>query len=117
MVAKLTFLPSGKSIKVRPGLTLIAAARNARVIIPQRCGGHASCLMCKVFVEAGAVSTPTALEQRKLSEADLACGMRLACQTQTTGADCTVRIPEAKLKSIVAAALKRQQDEEDNEWL
>lgn len=116
-MARLTFRPSGKTVKVRAGLTLIAAARTARVIIPQRCGGHASCLMCKVFVEDGQVSPPTALERRKLSETDLAQGMRLACQAQTTGADCAVRIPEAKLKSIVAAALKCQQDEEENEWL
>lgn len=116
-MAKLTFQPNGKTVKVRTGLTLIQAARTARVIIPQRCGGHASCLMCKIYVENGATSQPTALELRKLSEKDLSEGMRLACQTRTTDADCTIRIPEAKLKSIVAAALKRQQDEEENEWL
>lgn len=111
-MAKLTFQPSGKTIKVRSGLSIIQAARTARVAIPQRCGGHASCQMCKIQVEEGSVSPPTILEQRKMSESDLAQGFRLACQMKTTDADCTIRIPETKLKSIVAAALKRQQDEE-----
>lgn len=116
-MGKLTFLPSGKSVKTRPGTTIVAAARNARVIIPQRCGGHASCQMCKIRVENGEVSPPSVLELRKMSEADLAKGLRLGCQTKTTESDCTISIPEQKLKSIVSAALKRQQEDEENDWL
>jgi 2Fe-2S ferredoxin len=114
-MAKLTFLPSGKSVKVRPGQTLISAARSARVVIPQRCGGHASCLMCRIIVEQGELSPPTALERRKMPENDLACGIRLSCQARTTDRDCIVRLPENKLKSVVQAALERQREEED--WL
>lgn len=110
---KLTFLPSGKSVSARVGQNVIHAARSARVVIPQRCGGHASCMMCKVVVEKGHLSPPSALEVRKLPESDLQAGIRLSCQAHVTREDCTVRIPEPKLKSIVAAALKAQQEQEE----
>ncbi|MBO8163019.1 MAG: 2Fe-2S iron-sulfur cluster binding domain-containing protein [Brevibacillus sp.] len=110
-----TFLPSGKQVRGRIGQSLISLARSARVVIPQRCGGHASCQMCKVIVEAGSVSEPSALERRKMMEADLRAGTRLACQTKLTGLDCTIRIPENKLRSVVAAALARQKEEAE-EW-
>jgi 2Fe-2S ferredoxin len=115
-MGKLTFLPSGKTIMVRPGQTVAIVARTARVIIPQRCGGHASCLMCRVVVEQGALSPPTPLERRKMPEKDLANGIRLACQAKTTQGDCVVRIPESKWKSVVQAALERQRAEEDDSW-
>ncbi|MCK9912554.1 2Fe-2S iron-sulfur cluster-binding protein, partial [Microbacteriaceae bacterium K1510] len=69
---QITFQPSGKTAKGRPGQTVVSVARSARVTIPQRCGGHASCLMCKVVKEAGELSPPTNLEIRKLSEKDIA---------------------------------------------
>lgn len=110
---KLTFLPSGRSVKARAGQNVIQAARSARIVIPQRCGGHASCQMCKVIVEQGELSPPSALELRKLPETDLRTGIRLSCQAHVTAQDCVVRIPEPKLKSIVAAALKAQQEQEE----
>ncbi len=112
-MGKLTFLPSGRSVKVRPGQSVISAARSVRVVIPQRCGGHASCLMCRVIVEEGELSPPSALERRKMPEKDLADGIRLSCQAKTTEKDCIVRIPDNKLKSVVQAALERQRAEED----
>jgi 2Fe-2S ferredoxin len=115
-MGKLFFLPSGKMMKVRPGQTLVNAARSARVIIPQRCGGHASCLMCRVVVEQGELSPPTVLERRKMPEQELANGIRLACQAKTTNSDCIVRIPEQKWKSVVQAALERQRSEEEDSW-
>jgi len=114
-MAKLTFMPGGKSIKVRPGQTVISAARAARVVIPQRCGGHASCLMCRVMVEQGQLTPPTPLERRKMPESDLHSGVRLSCQAKTTDQDCVIRLPENKLRRIVQAALERQQADED--WM
>ncbi|MFM1652728.1 2Fe-2S iron-sulfur cluster-binding protein [Brevibacillus sp. B_LB10_24] len=114
-MGKITFRPSGKQINVRAGKTLIQAARAARVYIPQRCGGHASCQMCKVVVEQGELSPPSPLELRKLTEADLAGGVRLSCQARATMGDCVVSIPVSKLKSVVAAALERQKYELEDE--
>ncbi|MFD2371782.1 2Fe-2S iron-sulfur cluster-binding protein [Brevibacillus sp. GCM10020057] len=112
-MGKITFLPSGKSIKARPGQTLVSAAAAARVVIPQRCGGHASCLMCRVVLEKGELSAPSALERRKMPENDLLEGIRLGCQAKATDKDCTVRIPESRWKSVVQAALERQRNGED----
>ncbi|USG63524.1 2Fe-2S iron-sulfur cluster-binding protein [Brevibacillus ruminantium] len=115
-MGKITFLPAGKSIKVRPGQSIISAARSARIVIPQRCGGHASCLMCRVVVESGEISQPSSLEKRKMPEADLKGGVRLACQAEATGKDCTIRIPESKWKSVVQAALERERIQNEEEW-
>jgi len=112
-MGKITFLPGGKSIKARAGQTLVSAAAAARVVIPQRCGGHASCLMCRVVLENGELTSPTALEIRKLPEQDISQGLRLACQAKATQRDCTVRIPESRLKSVVQAALERQRKENE----
>lgn len=114
-MGKVTFLPSGKSMKARAGQTLVSTAAAARVVIPQRCGGHASCLMCRVILESGELSNPSALEVRKLPEQDLAKGIRLGCQAKATEKDCTIRIPENRLKSVVQAALERQR-KENEEW-
>ncbi|MEJ8544880.1 2Fe-2S iron-sulfur cluster-binding protein [Brevibacillus borstelensis] len=114
-MAKITFLPAGKTMKARPGQSIMSVAKAARIVIPQRCGGHASCLMCRVVVVSGQVSEPSALEKRKMPEADLGNAIRLACQTKVTDKDCTVRIPESKWKSVVQAALEKQRLEEE-EW-
>ncbi|UFJ42796.1 2Fe-2S iron-sulfur cluster-binding protein [Brevibacillus humidisoli] len=114
-MAKVTFLPSGKIVKGRSGQSLISLARSARVVIPQRCGGHASCHMCKVSIDQGTVSPPTILERRKMREADLNAGIRLACQTRLTDTDCTVRLHENKLKSVVAAALEREKQQQSED--
>lgn len=113
-MSKITFTPSGKSVKTRVGQTVIQAARSARLVIPQRCGGHASCLMCKVILEEGELTPPTTLELRKMREVDLKQGIRLSCQAKTTARECTVRIPENKLKSVVEAVLERQRAEEED---
>ncbi|GED66657.1 hypothetical protein BRE01_03590 [Brevibacillus reuszeri] len=113
-MGKVTFLPGGKSIKARAGQTLVSTAAAARVVIPQRCGGHASCLMCRIVLENGELTSPTALELRKMPEQDLAKGIRLGCQAKVTQKDCTIRIPESRFKSVVQAALERERSENED---
>ena len=52
------------------------------------CGGHGKCGKCRVTV-TGEVSAPTEDEQRALTPAELAQGIRLACRVTVVG-DCTV---------------------------
>lgn len=111
-MGNISFQPSGKVIKARTGTKLIYAAHNARVMIPQRCGGRASCLMCKVVVEEGSLQAITPLEANKLSPSELALGVRLACQAKVAQKSCVVRIPDSKLKSVVAQALQRLKEEQ-----
>lgn len=115
MELKVRFMPQDKSVKVRPGTTVLRAARDARVHIATRCGGNAGCLMCKVEVEAQhsrALSSPTAAEQRKLGPL-LQQGIRLACQARICGL-AEVRLPEDPLKAAIRRQLERQQ--EDDLW-
>ncbi|GAA4709143.1 2Fe-2S iron-sulfur cluster-binding protein [Brevibacillus fulvus] len=113
-MGKITFQPSGRTTRTRPGQTIVSLARAARVLIPQRCGGHASCLMCKVVHMGGVLSPPTQLERRKLSETDLSGGIRLACQAKASERDVTVLVPESKLKTVVQALLEQEKREQDD---
>jgi len=110
---KITFQPSGKTIKARLGQSLLHAAGAARVSITQRCGGKAACLMCKVIVKEGVLSIPTEQERLKIGDKELAAGTRLSCQAKVQHTDCVVLIPEDRLKSAVAAALAKQKLDED----
>lgn len=107
------FLPDDKKIQVKPGTTVLDAAGRARVAIRTRCGGNASCLMCKVIVEdETGLSAPEDNELRKLGEL-IDRRYRLACQTKVR-ADCTVRVPEDPLKAAIRAQLAKR--EEDGLW-
>ncbi|UUZ94414.1 2Fe-2S iron-sulfur cluster binding domain-containing protein [Paenibacillus sp. P25] len=110
----ITFLPDTKSLQVRPGTTVLDAAGKARVPIRVRCGGKASCLMCKVTVDpeqAAGLACPNRNEELKLGSL-LEQGYRLACQAKIIG-DTVVTLPEDPLKSAIRRQLERQR-EEDN---
>ncbi|WP_249344804.1 2Fe-2S iron-sulfur cluster-binding protein [Paenibacillus sp. Marseille-Q4541] len=113
---KVTFLPSGKQIEVKAGVTLLQASRLAGISIPTRCGGKAGCMMCKVEVPGGEgchLSKPGRAERNKLG-AWVDQGTRLACQATVQGS-VTVQVPEDKLKAAIRKQLERQA-EEDNLW-
>src|SRR5690606_26468124 len=98
MSVEITFLPSTKKISVRPGTSVLEAASRARVQIRSRCGGNASCLMCKVQVEPDARLQPMTMnEQRKLGEL-AEQNIRLACQSRVTG-NVTIVVPEDPLRA------------------
>lgn len=113
---KVTFLPSGKQVEVKPGVTLLQASRLAGLTIPTRCGGKAGCMMCKVDVPEGDrchLSEPGSAERNKLGTW-LERGTRLACQATVQGS-VTVQVPEDKLKAAIRKQLERQA-EEDKLW-
>lgn len=107
------FLPDGKRVIVRSGLTLLEASRQAKVVVRTRCSGGLSCLMCKVKVVegSGGLSEPKQAETAKLGALE-GEGYRFACQARVLG-PVTVELPEDPLKAAVRAQLKRQQEEED----
>ncbi|MDF2935478.1 MAG: ferredoxin [Paenibacillaceae bacterium] len=107
------FLPDGRRINARAGVTLLEAARQAKVAIRTRCSGGLGCLMCKVKIVGGAegLSEPKQAEAAKLG-ALKGQGYRFACQARVTG-QVTVELPEDPLKAAVRAQLKRQQEEEE----
>lgn len=122
-MSKLTvrFQPSGISVSVEKGTTLLEAALAAGLTLAAPCGGAGRCGKCAVRVETQAeglrhgggvesqaeslchggggysgVGEPTVAEIRRFSAEELAEGWRLACQTQVVGA-CEVLVPETSL--------------------
>ena len=65
------------------------------------CGGHGKCGKCKV-IASGALSKMSDAERERLTEAERAAGVRLACLTLVEG-DCEVRaLPTAKGAKILS---------------
>jgi ferredoxin len=83
----ITFLSNaGKVIEVPDNSNLLRASLRWEGGIPFKCGGGI-CGTCKCFIEKGLEHTdkPKAKEKKHFSDAQLAEGHRLACQTFVTG--------------------------------
>ena len=89
---QITFQPSGRTLDVPAGITILEAAIRAGISIEAPCGGGGTCAKCRVRVASGDTSP-----QRgacKLSGAEQAAGWRLACVT-VVNEPLTVEIPSA----------------------
>ncbi|PWK15915.1 2Fe-2S iron-sulfur cluster-binding protein [Tumebacillus permanentifrigoris] len=115
-MSKVTFEPHGKTVEVRDGGTILAAARAAKVLLPSKCGGRGACTTCKVLIK---FSTPPSelsrMEKHMLSDRMIKDGYRLGCQCKVTG-DAEVTIPEDPLRRTIRLQLEAQRREkEENE--
>ncbi|MFC1524577.1 ASKHA domain-containing protein [Thermodesulfobacteriota bacterium] len=91
---RVTFLPSGRSVEVRPGESLLKAARAAGIHINASCGGSSVCGKCKIILQEGEI---TGGVSEKITAADQEQGFRQACTSSISG-DVTILIPsESKL--------------------
>ncbi len=101
-MAKVTFLPDGRTVEVGPGTSILDAADAAGVELPHNCGGVCACTTCHVWVEAGydGLSPIAEREDDKLDEAEgLSPRSRLGCQALVGEADVVVRIPGNRIAS------------------
>ncbi len=87
----LSFSPSGREVRVPPGVTVFDAASWNGLAIDSTCGGHGTCKKCKVQITGGSVPVHR-LDQRTFSTEELDAGWRLACLAQAVG-DLTVDVP------------------------
>ncbi|HHB76225.1 MAG TPA: DUF4445 domain-containing protein [Desulfobulbus sp.] len=85
------FQPSGRSVTVEQGTTIIRAARRAGLHINASCGGTGVCGKCRVLLESGSVDGGIS---EKLSPEEIGQGIRQAC-TARINADACVRILDA----------------------
>jgi 2Fe-2S ferredoxin len=108
------FQPDNVKIRVRKGMSLLDAARSAKVGIRTRCDGKAACLMCKVNVaDQEGLEPLTRNEVNKLGSLKYE-GVRLSCQARVNGqADVTVQVPEDPLKAAVRRQLLMLKEQED----
>lgn len=89
-MTQLTIMPSGKTVDVAEGTTLLAAIMAAEEDIPHKCEGNAKCGSCHIFVHEGrkGLSRIGSLENERL---DMIVGVgsksRLACQSTVLGTE------------------------------
>ena len=85
------FQPSGRTVTVEQGTTVIRAARRAGLHINASCGGTGVCGKCRVLLESGSVDGGIS---EKFSPDEIDQGIRQACTAKIT-ADVRVRILDA----------------------
>jgi len=95
-MSTLTIMPSGKTVDVQEGMSLLDAILAAGEDIMHKCGGNAECGSCHIFVQAGkkGVSRTAAPEHAKLDTiVGVGSKSRLACQAKVLGTeDITVEL-------------------------
>ncbi|MBH5317968.1 2Fe-2S iron-sulfur cluster binding domain-containing protein [Paenibacillus sp. GSMTC-2017] len=115
MDAEIVFWPSGRSVRVRRGTTVLDASRRAGLSIKTRCGGKAACFMCKVIVKPGSDLLPMGDEERRKLAGMEEKNIRLSCQVRVAGKTDVELLPDP-LQSAVAKALARQKEQDDALW-
>ena len=75
----ISFEPSGRRVRVPPGVTLFDAASWNGIAIDSTCGGHGTCKKCRVRVTAGEAGVSN-LDLRAFTPAEVRAGWRLACR-------------------------------------
>lgn len=86
-MVKVTFMPSGKTIEVKPRTNLMQAIIDADLPIGRSCNAQGICTKCLVIVHEGAenLSAPNILERKLKEKEKFADNMRVSCQTKILG--------------------------------
>ncbi len=108
VATRVSFAPSGESIAVSAGETLLECARRAAVPLSASCGGAGTCMSCTVQIVDGVAPEPSDADREMFSAKNLAEGWRRACQVRL-GQGCTVRVPG---KSALTASVRPTQQED-----
>jgi len=88
---ELSFTPSGRSVRVPPGVSVFDAASWNGIAIDSTCGGHGTCKKCRIKVLDGTVPI-SRLDVRSFTPDQLKEGWRLACLAQA-GQDLKIEVP------------------------
>ncbi|MCK9915674.1 2Fe-2S iron-sulfur cluster-binding protein [Microbacteriaceae bacterium K1510] len=86
----LTIMPSGKTVDVAEGATLLSAILAAEELVSHKCEGKASCGTCHIFVHEGRKGlTKVAREENEKLDTIVGVGSksRLACQAKVLGTE------------------------------
>jgi len=79
----LAFEPSGKQVRVPPGVSIFDAASWNGIAIDSTCGGHGTCKKCRVQVTSGSVAA-SRHDSRAFTQEQIDDGWRLACLANAT---------------------------------
>ena len=83
VLATITFVPSGETIEVPAGTSLLDAAILCELDVPAPCAGQGRCGRCRVRVLSGEVERRS---NAGLAAAEVAEGWAVACQAYVAGA-------------------------------
>lgn len=98
-----------RTLRVPGGNSLLSTLAERKLFLPSGCGGRGSCGVCRCRVTAGGGPVlPT--ETPFLNEADLAAGLRLACQVKVK-TDLEIEVP-AELLSVRELTVSAERIEE-----
>ncbi len=97
-----TFFPSGKTVHVDEGTTVMQAAIQAGFLLDTPCGGGGTCAKCRVRIRSG--HTSSGGSSHRLTPDQLAEGWRLACATKVTE-PLVIEVPQTSLVPRLNAIL------------
>jgi ferredoxin len=85
--ALIRFQPSGRTLRVPRGTTLLDAARRAGLPMASACGADGLCARCgvQVLAGAGALTPETEMERRQKRRNRIDPELRLACRAAVAG--------------------------------
>ncbi len=89
-MSTVTVMPSGRTIEVDEGTTLLAALLGAEIAIAHKCEGQAKCGSCHIFIQQGRKGlTKVAREENEKLDSIVGVGSksRLACQAKVLGTE------------------------------
>lgn len=83
---RVTYYPSGSTVRLLPGGSILEASRSAGISHSSVCGGRGRCSTCRVRVTSGSddLPAPNPTELKILERINAPPGMRLACQLKPT---------------------------------
>lgn len=89
-MSTLTIMPSGKTIDVGEGMSLLAAILAADEAVSHKCEGKAACGTCHIYVHEGRKGL-TKIAREENDKLDMIVGVgsksRLACQAKVLGTE------------------------------
>ena len=96
-MASITFTPSGETIEVPKGTSLLDAAILCELDVPAPCAGQGRCGRCRVHVTSGEVERRS---NAGLATAEILDGWAVACQTYAGAGSIEIDVPERKKEKV-----------------
>ena len=96
-MAHITFTPSGETIEVPRGTSLLDAAILCELDVPAPCAGQGRCGRCRVRVTSGEVERRS---NAGLATAEILDGWAVACQTYAGEGAIEVDVPERRKEKV-----------------
>lgn len=96
-MASITFTPSGETIEVPPGTSLLDAAILCELDVSAPCAGQGRCGRCRVRIVSGEVDRRSSAA---LATAEILEGWAVACQTYAGEGSIEVEVPERRKEKV-----------------